>query len=150
MKEAGALATRRNQGAQPTIIFVILPDVAANICKGVKQFGDILFGVPMQCVVSDFSVVICAFLAQWELKQLSEPRSLEGWMINIATMLRWSEQNDSIPILFLIYIHRVNVKLGGVNSISKREGMSWIGSRPTMVVGKSIHYTNCCLLDYWH
>ena len=39
-------------GTRPSFILVILPAPAADIRKSVKQWGDVMMGVPTQCGVS--------------------------------------------------------------------------------------------------
>lgn len=48
--------------APPKFLLAILPDYGFSVKKDVKQFGDIMHGVPTQCVVRSFRTTFCGAL----------------------------------------------------------------------------------------
>ena len=46
----------------PDFMIVVLPKDAASVRKEVKQFGDVMWGIPTQCVVREYKVFLASVL----------------------------------------------------------------------------------------
>ncbi|KII88705.1 hypothetical protein PLICRDRAFT_41918 [Plicaturopsis crispa FD-325 SS-3] len=96
---AGEIA--KKTGKNPDLIFIILPESAAEIRRAVKRWGDVQVGVVTQCVKES--------------------------KIKRAAQRNDTQYGNNLAL-------KINVRLGGTNSIVKSGAMARLRTSPFMVV----------------
>ncbi|KAJ3740285.1 Piwi domain-containing protein [Lentinula detonsa] len=103
-------AERYKVGPIGLLVLAILPENAAELYANVKRVGDVLLGVPTQCI-------------RWSQKltqTVQNNRGIDQYLNNLAL--------------------KINVRCGGVNHVPASTAMDYLAEHPTMVIGADVSH----------